>query len=70
MIFVIVFNDNSCFLIMQLTVIPIFEPTDEERQQRYYVGFQMPQDDDDDTVNRLTVLLSGEVMLCSSPVVT
>ena len=55
---------------MQLTVLPIFEPSDEERQQRYYVGFQMPQDDVDDTVNRLTELLSGGVMLCSSPVVT
>ena len=55
---------------MQLTVVPIFEPSDEERQHQYYVGFQMPQDNDDDTVNRLTVLLSGGVMLCSSPVIT
>ena len=55
---------------MQLTVVPIFEPSDEERQQRYYVGFQMPQDDADDTVNWLAELLSEEVMLCSSPVVT
>ena len=70
MIFVIVFNDNSCFLIIQLTVIPIFEPTDEERQQRYYVGFQMPKDATNETVNRLTELFSGGIMLCNSPAVT
>ena len=53
-VFIIIFNDNSCFIIMQLIVVPIFKPSDEERQQRYYVGFQMTQDDADDTVNRLT----------------
>ena len=55
---------------MQLTVVPIFEPFDEERQQRYYVRFQMPKDAVDDTVNRLSELLFGGVMLCNSPVVT
>ena len=52
---------------MQLTVLPIFEPSDEEQLQQYYVRFQMPEDAGDDTVDQLTTLLSGGVLLCNSP---
>ena len=37
--FLIFFNDYSCFIIMQLNVVPIFDLSDEERKQPYYVGF-------------------------------
>ena len=56
------------FLIMQLTVVPIFEPSDKERQQGYYASLRIYNDVVDDTIDRLTELLSGGVIVCNDQV--